>query len=76
MLHFIQASIAGLGLLLFTSCSFTFDSKDDNHSHEEVAGTYQCPMLCEGDATYDSYRQCPVCKMDLEIINNEQNDSL
>ena len=28
-------------------------------------GTYYCPMHCEGDKTYDSPGDCPVCGMDL-----------
>ncbi|MBP1841317.1 Cu2+-exporting ATPase [Formosa algae] len=29
------------------------------------AGTYYCPMNCEGDKTYDTFGDCPVCGMDL-----------
>ncbi|QDO94201.1 copper-translocating P-type ATPase [Formosa sediminum] len=29
------------------------------------AGTYYCPMHCEGDKTYDTPGDCPVCGMDL-----------
>ena len=28
-------------------------------------GVYYCPMLCEGEKTYDHFRDCPVCGMDL-----------
>lgn len=35
-----------------------------------MATEYQCPMLCEGDKTYDSAGACPVCKMDLELIGD------
>ena len=34
-----------------------------NHKHE--AGTYYCPMHCEGDKVYDKFGDCPVCGMDL-----------
>ena len=30
--------------------------------------TYQCPMKCEGDKTYNKPGQCPTCKMDLSIV--------
>jgi hypothetical protein len=30
---------------------------------------YQCPMKCEGDKMYSKMGICPVCKMDLEIVN-------
>ncbi|CDF78619.1 lead, cadmium, zinc and mercury transporting ATP ase; Copper-translocating P-type ATPase [Formosa agariphila KMM 3901] len=29
------------------------------------AGTYYCPMHCEGDKTYNQHGDCPVCGMDL-----------
>ncbi len=29
------------------------------------AGTYYCPMHCEGEKTYDAHGDCPVCGMDL-----------
>ncbi len=29
------------------------------------SGTFYCPMHCEGDKTYDSPGECPVCGMDL-----------
>jgi Cu2+-exporting ATPase len=35
-------------------------------------GTFSCPMHCEGDKTYDSPGDCPVCGMDLV---EEQNIS-
>ncbi|MCA0931718.1 heavy metal translocating P-type ATPase [Lutimonas saemankumensis] len=28
-------------------------------------GVYYCPMMCEGDKTYDQFGDCPVCGMDL-----------
>ncbi len=31
----------------------------------KAAGTYYCPMQCEGDKTYDKPGDCPVCGMDL-----------
>lgn len=38
--------------------------KDD----ELAAATYQCPMQCEGDKTYDEPGECPICKMDLKEV--------
>ena len=39
---------------------------------EEIAmATYQCPMKCEGDKTYDKPGQCPTCKMDLAEVKAE-----
>lgn len=31
-----------------------------------VAATYQCPMKCEGEKTYDKPGKCPKCGMDLK----------
>lgn len=33
--------------------------------NEEVKNTYQCPMKCEGEKTYDQPGNCPVCNMKL-----------
>ena len=40
-------------------------------------GIYYCPMLCEGDKTYDHFRDCPVCGMDLvkdQVASNNMYD--
>ncbi|MHC5202596.1 heavy metal translocating P-type ATPase [Myroides sp. LJL119] len=37
-------------------------------SMQDKAGKYFCPMLCEGNKTYDSNVGCPVCGMNLEQI--------
>lgn len=29
---------------------------------------YQCPMKCEGEKTYDTAGQCPLCKMDMKEV--------
>ncbi|MCB4799352.1 MULTISPECIES: heavy metal translocating P-type ATPase [Flavobacteriaceae] len=49
--------------------------KSGEHLHTKVekekqpkgkgAGTFYCPMHCEGDKTYDKPGDCPVCGMDL-----------
>ena len=38
---------------------------------------YQCPMDCEKGKTYEEKGSCPVCKMDLNKVENYQqsNDS-
>lgn len=33
--------------------------------NDKGKGIYYCPMHCEGDKTYDKFRNCPVCGMDL-----------
>lgn len=38
-------------------------------------GVYYCPMFCEGDRTYDTSGDCPVCGMDLvEAPSNEKKE--
>lgn len=43
------------------------------NSNNEVVDpeTYQCPMKCEGDKTYDAFGSCPVCNMDLKAISDQ-----
>lgn len=55
-------------LLLLT---LAFVSCDDTKSNSETS-EYICPMECEGDKTYPSNTNCPVCKMDLKLISNEK----
>jgi Cu2+-exporting ATPase len=51
-----------------TASCCSSETKDQNQketSHKHQAGTYYCPMHCEGDKTYDKEGDCPVCGMDL-----------
>lgn len=34
---------------------------------------YQCPMKCQGDTSYTTAGQCPVCEMDLEKLESKLN---
>ncbi len=44
-----------------------------NNSHEDYpADKYKCPMNCEGDKTYDSPGNCPVCNMKLVPTGNQK----
>lgn len=56
-----------LGALLLVA-TFGFPSCSGESSKSGKAEVYQCPMECEGDKTYDAPGQCPVCNMDLTII--------
>ena len=31
---------------------------------------FECPMKCEGDKTYDTPGNCPVCNMNLNAMNS------
>lgn len=37
---------------------------------------YFCPMLCEGDKTYDKPDDCPVCNMHLIPFNGDKNENI
>ena len=51
------------------------DDKTEAHDHgyEMAMSTYQCPMKCEGDKTYEEEGACPECKMDLKKIEVAEN---
>ena len=52
-----------------------------SHSHSnhrpQTTTLYQCPMGCEGDKTYDTPGNCPVCNMKLVPVteNNQHSHS-
>ncbi len=46
------------------------ETKHQYHQKSETGtSTYQCPMMCEGDKTYDQPGNCPVCNMYLKPVN-------
>ncbi|WP_044199180.1 heavy metal-binding domain-containing protein [Dyadobacter tibetensis] len=47
----------------------------DEQQELVAAGTYSCPMSCEGDKTYAQSGTCPVCKMDLTEVAMAEPDS-
>jgi vacuolar-type H+-ATPase subunit H len=49
----------------------TEENKTEVVKEEMAKATYQCPMKCEGDKTYDAPGQCPVCKMDLKEVEGK-----
>ncbi|TDU39647.1 protein SCO1/2 [Gelidibacter sediminis] len=55
----ILCSILFIGL---TSC------KNESAKTSDVIA-YYCPMECEGDKTYDEPGSCPVCNMDLVLVD-------
>lgn len=61
----IKLVIAFLLLTLMApSCNTTQSQAEEVH--------YQCPMKCEGEKTYNAPGSCPVCKMDLLKLENEE----
>ena len=67
--------------LVFTSCK---ESKKEVEVEQTELGvekadmamndTYQCPMGCEKDKTYDKEGTCPVCNMALKKV--EKGDEM
>lgn len=55
--------------IAFTAC------KEDPSKTTSEMTVYQCPMHCEGDKTYDEAGSCPVCKMDLAVVENESKSA-
>jgi len=45
----------------------------ENRSADKV---YQCPMKCEGNKTYNSAGNCPVCNMKLVPVQVENINAL
>ena len=58
-------------MFLFTSCSDKKSEQKQETKQENVAvdGSYQCPMDCEKGKTYHQAGSCPVCKMDLAMVD-------
>ena len=67
-------------LLLFTVLS-SCKNKHENHQQVNEHGqhsnaAYACLMKCEGDKTYPSPGNCPICKMKLVLIEEELIQSI
>lgn len=70
----IAAGIA-MSSIIFSACNNSATQENSVSSEQTVSEeTYQCPMKCEGDKTYDKMGQCPKCNMDLAKI--ESNHSM
>jgi protein SCO1/2 len=54
-------------VMTLASCN----SKKSEKVSDELT-VYQCPMKCEGEKTYAESGSCPVCKMDLQSIEMEE----
>ncbi|WP_216359366.1 heavy metal-binding domain-containing protein [Sediminicola luteus] len=44
-------------------------------AEKEVAAVYQCPMDCEKGKAYAEKGSCPVCKMDLALLDAKDGGS-
>ncbi|MFY9152717.1 MAG: heavy metal-binding domain-containing protein [Prolixibacteraceae bacterium] len=46
------------------------DHQSNSRNLAKTQTLYRCPMGCEGDKTYDSPGNCPVCNMKLVPVND------
>lgn len=67
-----QISIILFLLLLsvFSSCK-NEHSEQGHENHVQDEGDYICSMRCEGEKTYPQPGNCPVCKMKLQLVEEE-----
>lgn len=61
----------GLSLLTF-SCKDKEKQVSETEMHEAHHDKYKCPMDCEDGKTYDEPGKCPVCKMDLQKVKEDE----
>ena len=47
----------------------TSETTEEEVTEEAVHAHYQCPMKCEGDKVYEEAGKCPVCKMELAMLD-------
>lgn len=52
-----------------TEAKIVVKSEDNN------TGKFYCPMHCEGDKTYDTPGDCPICGMDLVAEQNMSSEN-
>lgn len=70
----ITVSLMTLTIIMFASCGGNHQEHSLENDYEKMESvTFQCPMKCEGDKTYDEPGICPVCKMDLENLEDRDN---
>jgi protein SCO1/2 len=71
----IKTAIVLLTVVMFmTSCGNNSNVKSNENATEELkSAMYQCPMKCEGEKMYEEKGTCPVCKMDLELVSENEH---
>lgn len=52
--------------MMFTACGSEGTEAQEQTAEKEV---YQCPMDCEEGKTYAEEGQCPICEMDLTLVD-------
>ena len=59
---------AGLSLSLIISGATITACGGESKTETVEVTTYQCPMDCEVGKTYDKAGICPVCEMELKVV--------
>lgn len=54
--------------IVLTSCDGSIKNVEVKETKEVTTEKFACPMECEGDKSYDASGECPVCGMELVII--------
>lgn len=70
----LNSQISMILFLLLVSVFSSCKNENDKHGHQnhvQVEGNYICPMRCEGEKTYPQPGNCPVCKMKLQLVEEE-----
>lgn len=55
---------------VFSSCK-NKHSEQGHENHIQDEGDYICSMRCEGEKTYPQPGNCPICKMKLQLVEEE-----
>lgn len=57
-----------LSIIMITIMGVYACNKTTTTTTTSSTSTYQCPMKCEGDKTFNAPGSCTICKMDLELL--------
>jgi uncharacterized paraquat-inducible protein A len=67
----VFALFIGLNITAY-SCKDNAKQISETEMHEAHHDKYKCPMDCEEGKTYDEPGKCPVCKMDLQKVKEDE----
>jgi len=68
----IFALLLGMSMIVF-SCKNNDKQTSETETIEGQHDHYKCPMDCENGKTYEEEGKCPVCKMDLQAVKEEDS---
>jgi protein SCO1/2 len=57
-------------MLIVLIFSGLLSCNSDKKSNQNATEIFQCPMQCEDDKIYNEKGSCPICKMDLVLVEN------